>query len=336
MTTPSADGRQLAATLIHEFQHSKLHGVLDLVPLHTAGEERVHYSPWRDDSRPLEGILHAIYSYVGVTEFWEVQRGLADCPEPDFAEFEFHRWSRQLGAAIDDLLNSGALTSDGIAFVQGMAARVRRWTYLPSAARPQRLADLAIADHRVRWRIRHLSPDADHVRDLAAAWSAGDSDARRVLTEWVPAATTPNLDLSGRLRLMVCLLKEPERFAARCTDPQWLAAMGPSVDAADVALVSGDTPAALSRYERTLTTPDPERWAGWMLAWSVQATGHANGPLIDVPELFYALYRQLAADPAALPAPSALAAWFVTLPELNDRSECVASRPAGSTLAVGL
>ncbi|GAA2598032.1 HEXXH motif domain-containing protein [Dactylosporangium fulvum] len=313
MTTPGADGRQLADTLIHEFQHSKLHGVTDLVPLNTAGGERRHYSPWRDDPRPLEGILHAVYSYLGVTEFWEVQRGLPDCPEPEFAEFEFHRWSRQLRATIHTLLDSGELTSDGVAFVQGMATRALRWTGLPGASRPRWFADLAIADHRVRWRIRHLRPDPEHVRDLAAAWRTGDLGARRHRTVNAPVPTDPNLALSGRLRLMVGLLKDPDRFAARCTDPQWLAAMGPSVDAADVALLSGDPEAALRGYERTLTGTDPERWAGWMLAWSVHETGHATGPLIDAPELLYTLHRQMRDDPTP-PAPSALAAWFAALP----------------------
>ena len=60
-TTPAAFGAiatswppdpvTMAETLVHEGQHVKLCGLLDMVPLVTSGGERV-YAPWRQDPRP--------------------------------------------------------------------------------------------------------------------------------------------------------------------------------------------------------------------------------------------------------------------------------------------
>jgi HEXXH motif-containing protein len=74
MLTRPRDPLALADTLVHEFQHSVLSAVSDLVRLHTAGPDAVHYSPWRDDPRPIEGLLQGAYAYLGVTGYWEVQR----------------------------------------------------------------------------------------------------------------------------------------------------------------------------------------------------------------------------------------------------------------------
>ena len=49
-----ADGAALAATLIHEFQHIVLGGVLHLTRLYDDDPRERIYVPWRDDPRPLE------------------------------------------------------------------------------------------------------------------------------------------------------------------------------------------------------------------------------------------------------------------------------------------
>jgi uncharacterized protein len=63
-------------TLTHEIQHVKLGALLDLVTLTLPDDGRRYYAPWRDDPRPLGGLLHGVYAYLGVTEFWRRQRNL--------------------------------------------------------------------------------------------------------------------------------------------------------------------------------------------------------------------------------------------------------------------
>ena len=46
----------MAETLVHEFQHIKLCGLMDMLPLIEPSDER-GYAPWRDDPRPMGGHL---------------------------------------------------------------------------------------------------------------------------------------------------------------------------------------------------------------------------------------------------------------------------------------
>ena len=72
--TPPCDALALSLALVHEFQHTKLGALLDLVPMTDRQPERRLYSPWRRDPRPLHGLLQGAYAYLGLTGFWATQR----------------------------------------------------------------------------------------------------------------------------------------------------------------------------------------------------------------------------------------------------------------------
>ena len=96
MSQPS-DACTLASTLVHEIQHVKLSGLLDLLPLTRPDDGRRFYAPWRADPRPISGLLQGAYAYLGVSAFWRRQRELT--PEGGFdAQVEFARW-REAAAA---------------------------------------------------------------------------------------------------------------------------------------------------------------------------------------------------------------------------------------------
>ncbi len=59
----------LAVTLIHELQHLKLSAVIDLVMLTRPDDGRRYYAPWRDDPRPVSGLLQGAYAYLGISGF---------------------------------------------------------------------------------------------------------------------------------------------------------------------------------------------------------------------------------------------------------------------------
>ncbi len=59
----------LALLLIHEFQHVKLGAVLDMYDLYDAADNRLFHAPWRDDMRPLEGLLQGTYAHIAVTDY---------------------------------------------------------------------------------------------------------------------------------------------------------------------------------------------------------------------------------------------------------------------------
>lgn len=293
MLTPPGDGLSFGDTLIHEFHHSKLYAVMDLVPLHEASSDPIYYSPWRDDPRPLEGLLHGAYSYLAVTEYWRKQRGVLNGPERQLAEFEFARWRRQIDRAVAVMLGAGTLTAAGVAFVRLMGEKSATWQDLPVPAEPQRLADQAVTEHEIRWRLQNLHPDPAAVLTLSQAWHRGEPcpmEPSRVDTTVV--AQPRKLRLSDRLALIRMRLAQPATFAAVCRNPARLAATGIRVTQADLAYVRDDFAAAYEGY-LTLIAENPapmEQWAGLVLAGRVAAPDATSG-LAKAPELARAVYE---------------------------------------------
>ena len=114
----------LALLLIHEFQHVKLGAVLDLYDLYDAADNRLFNAPWRDDPRPLEGLLQGTYAHIAVTDFWRVRRRATAGREAETAEARFAHWRIQTADAIETLAASGSLTPLGELFIEGMRASV--------------------------------------------------------------------------------------------------------------------------------------------------------------------------------------------------------------------
>jgi HEXXH motif-containing protein len=88
----------LAETLVHELHHNRLFCIEERGAFF-AGDGRVvdeprHPSPWRDDPRPLHGILHGFYAYVAVTRFWWNVAQAGDVP-PDVGTYARSRLARE-------------------------------------------------------------------------------------------------------------------------------------------------------------------------------------------------------------------------------------------------
>jgi HEXXH motif-containing protein len=146
----------LAATLVHEVQHAKLGALLDLVPLLEGPADARWYAPWRDDPRPLGGLLHGAYAHLGVAGFWRRQRWLDAAPEARMhAHAEFARWRDQTAEAVRTLRASGALTGAGERFVDGMAATLEQWQGERVPAEAAARARDAAERHRRAWKLRH-------------------------------------------------------------------------------------------------------------------------------------------------------------------------------------
>lgn len=136
----------LAATLVHEMQHSKLNAVLDLVVLHTRDDDVRTYAPWRDDPRPLTGLLHGIYAFTSTVEFWWAHRTCT--PE---AAFTFVHRRMQVEAAIEDLATASDLTESGARLVASAAQRLRRCSPNDVSREAIEKAKAALANHWARW-----------------------------------------------------------------------------------------------------------------------------------------------------------------------------------------
>jgi len=114
----------LALLLIHEFQHVKLGAVLDIYDLYDPADGRLYHAPWRDDPRPLEGLLQGTYAHLAVTDFWRARREVTAGPEAEVAGQRFAYWRDHTRDAISTLTGSGSLTPLGERFVSEMRQSV--------------------------------------------------------------------------------------------------------------------------------------------------------------------------------------------------------------------
>lgn len=127
--TAGSSASALALLMIHEFQHVKLGAVLDMADLHDPHDTRMFEAPWRQDPRPLEGLLQGTYAHVGVTDFWRVRRFTATDPEERaHAGTEFALWLGHTLRATHVLADSGSLTPLGMRFVEALRTTVEGWT----------------------------------------------------------------------------------------------------------------------------------------------------------------------------------------------------------------
>ena len=146
------DACSLAVTMTHEVQHAKLSALLDVVPMTMPDDGRRFYAPWREDPRPVSGLLQGAYAFLGVAGFWLRQSKLAD-GEPALAEFA--RWLGAVRLVINTLGSSGRLTGPGEVFVSGMDHRLRRWEAQPIPQAALKAARQASEEHRERWHQRN-------------------------------------------------------------------------------------------------------------------------------------------------------------------------------------
>jgi len=157
---------QLAATLVHEVQHAKLGALLDVVPLLEGPDPARWYAPWRDDPRPLSGLLQGAYAHLGVAGFWrqvrwsEPQTGTgagaaSSTHRQSCAHTEFARCCVGTADAIATLRSSDALTPAGRRFVTVMAETVQAWQREPLPQVAAVLARKAIREHRKTWLARY-------------------------------------------------------------------------------------------------------------------------------------------------------------------------------------
>lgn len=302
--TPPRTPLTLALALVHEFQHTKLWVLLDLVPLlDRPPVDRLFYAPWRPDPRPLRGLLHGAYAYLGLSRFWEAHRHHRSSSPPDrrVAHFEFAVQRVQVRRALTELRRSGRLHPLGARFVGGMARTVSALERRTVPSLPGSLARIACVDNAVSWRLRNVRPDVERVAEWAGDWLEGRSFT------WSTGGCATVVDGGGplpsdaRLDLLRRRLASPDR---------WRDVGGARASAADVDLVAGRWGPALDAYRaRIAQAPDDlASWAGLALARQ-HLPSAATRALAEAPEVVHALHRELDAVCRAAPDPEELARW---------------------------
>lgn len=304
-----ADSATFAASLIHEAQHIKLSALLDLVPLIRGGMEEIHYAPWRVDPRPLRGLLHGVYAFLGVTAFWQARRHTARDETTPGADFEFALRRAQTAQGLRTLRAHAELTALGDRFLRGVGDRLAPWLTEPVPEGPLRAAEDLNLDHRLLHRLHHLSVDPGRTGQWARAWRLGRPAPDTPPTTALRASRTA---VAARPALIRLRLRDPAGFALLREKPEERPFDG--MDAplkADLDWAAGDTAAALDGYrDRLAAHPDDlPAWSG--LALTVPA-GPAREALRGCPEVVLAVHRALRDPSGGGPDPVALAHWIGT------------------------
>ncbi|MFC9504501.1 aKG-HExxH-type peptide beta-hydroxylase [Streptomyces sp. NPDC057002] len=319
LSTPP-DAVELAATLLHEFRHMELNAVLDSLDLYDTEsdgpDEEFYYAPWRDDPRPLPGLLHGVFAFFAVVDFWrELSHRARDQRLRRRAQFQYAYWRTQAGQAFEALASTAHLTACGWELLAGLGNRTARWTD-PTAVPEDvtALATEAAVAHRVRWRLHHLRPDPHAVSELAEAWRSG-AEAPRVAAAGVLLPDTAVPSLNHYTALLCRWATAPDEDAVD--------------DPADLARLLGRQHESrrLAIDQVTERLQQPEVWARLALALRRDAMASSPEPadaaaaraLTHRPEVVRDAFARVVAETGTPPDPVALAAWLGvpdTLPEL--------------------
>lgn len=277
-TTPAAFGAVasslppepviMAEILVHEFQHTKLCGLQDMIPLMEPCDERV-YAPWRPDPRPPGGLLQGVYAHLGIARFWDAQWRVETEPDDILrAQTAFERWRSTIEPATATLLRTGCLTPIGTRFVTMLRDAGQRLGSETLPAAVTAIARDVSLDHWLTWQLRHVAIDGAVVADIAAAYQRGEAFSGRARPEVRIEEETRKVDSTARSRLLQMRFLEPRRY-------QELSDAGmPGISEADRFLAGGQASMAVRAYRDEISAasePLPCAWVGLALAINLLA-----------------------------------------------------------------
>ncbi|MCR3754173.1 HEXXH motif domain-containing protein [Lentzea californiensis] len=286
--SPKASAVEFAEALTHEIQHSKVNALLDLAVLCRDGDDCRFHVPWLDHPRGVTGLLHGVYAFCSVVEYWFVERNFVAPELARRARFNFSYRRHQVAEVLSYLGDLPELTDLGREFVMGVSARLDA---CPATDLPGDLAqdvEWVNTDHHVLWRLRHVQPDKQVAEALAEAWLAGEACDQDFGPDVV--AVSPE---SGRSPLGTLLkARALEGRASAGTD-------------AEGAFLHGDLDHAAKLFAARLEASPKD-----LTAWSGLALASGSATLLRRPEVVHAVYHALALRGGTKPDPFALTAWF--------------------------
>ncbi len=305
------DAASVAATLVHEFQHIRLGSLLHLVRLHQEDPRERFYTPWRDDPRPIGGVLQGVYAFFGVTAYWRALTHAGTTAAERRAAFEFAYWREATWRVLGVLRDDPALTAAGRRFADGIAERLGPWQNEPVPSDLRDLVAAVGADHYAGWRVSFLRPDPELVAALADAWLAERTPPITVLTGTERAPTpAPDGHWSSARTDLIRLSVANSPGSGDVLRSTWSDV--PGATSADLAYVTGRFTDAARGYRAQLAANADcaTSLVGLGLALSELGVKATSRALLRYPEVVRAVHRRIRVHTPTAPTPEDLAAWI--------------------------
>jgi HEXXH motif-containing protein len=147
-TSLSSNAAILAETLVHEAAHTTLHMLTDSTRywLPVDGGQ-LYRSPWRRDLRPISGMVHGIFAFLAVCEFWAALLAASAAREFDqLGGLRLSTGTRQLRRALAELRDQTELTAAGGNLLAAAARRLEVLERISGRFRPSALDGKSIDD----------------------------------------------------------------------------------------------------------------------------------------------------------------------------------------------
>jgi HEXXH motif-containing protein len=111
---------RLAEAIVHEAMHLQLTLIEKFVPLVIQTQE-TFFSPWREECRPIQGVLHALYVFRVIHQFWELLSPIYSYPtkELQYIQLRQEEINRQINK-IRSFQDCSELTMVGACFVRNL------------------------------------------------------------------------------------------------------------------------------------------------------------------------------------------------------------------------
>jgi hypothetical protein len=111
---------ETAEAIVHEFSHSELFILMDAETVLLEEPNKLFYSPWRSDPRPLNGLFHALYVFSNLANFYlrAIHSDLTDV-DLEFCQKRYLEICCQLYIALAQVITN-QLSEVGVELVSAM------------------------------------------------------------------------------------------------------------------------------------------------------------------------------------------------------------------------
>lgn len=111
---------RVAEGILHEAMHLKLTLVEEVLSLVNTQSSAVYFSPWRDEMRPAQGVLHGLFVFRAIHDFYQLLFPITnDASAKDFLSFRIEQIHDEI-CSLNSFANCPDLTPAGATLTENL------------------------------------------------------------------------------------------------------------------------------------------------------------------------------------------------------------------------